>query len=69
VLFLVIGLGMACGHGSLGVALVGALLGSGLLAVLDLFQVPDAPAPEVEASGARSAIAPAIARIDVGKRP
>jgi hypothetical protein len=48
VLFLVIGLGMACGHGSLGVAIVGALLGSVLLAALDLFRVPDSPAQDVE---------------------
>ena len=36
ILFLVIGLGMACGHGSLGLACVGALFISALLAVLDL---------------------------------
>jgi hypothetical protein len=39
---------MACGHGSLGVAIVGALLGSVLLAALDLFRVPDSPAQDVE---------------------
>ena len=41
VLFLVIGLGMACGHGSLGVALAGAPFALLLLAALDLFKVPD----------------------------
>lgn len=41
ILFLVIGLGMACGHGSLGVAFTGALLSVMLLAALDLFKVED----------------------------
>lgn len=54
VLFLVIGLGMACGHGALGVAFVGAVFAALLLAVLDLFNVPDLPAP-----GAEDAAAPA----------
>lgn len=36
ILFLVIGLGMACGHGSLSTALVGALFVSLLLVVVDL---------------------------------
>jgi hypothetical protein len=45
VLFLVIGLGMACGHGSLGLAAAGAVFATLLLAGLDLFRVPDvAPA-------------------------
>jgi hypothetical protein len=49
ILFLLIGLGMACGHGSLGVALSGAVFACLLLAALDLFKVPDAPpAPEGE---------------------
>ncbi len=49
VLFLVIGLGMACGHGALGVATAGAVFASLLLAVLDLFNVPDVPPkPESE---------------------
>jgi hypothetical protein len=37
VLFLVIGLGMACGHGTLGLAFVGALFVGALLFVTDLF--------------------------------
>ncbi len=41
VLFLVIGLGMACGHGSLGVAFTGAFLSALLLAALDLVKVED----------------------------
>ncbi|WP_332842515.1 DUF4956 domain-containing protein [Anaeromyxobacter terrae] len=50
VLFLVIGLGMACGHGSLPLAFSGAAFACVLLAGLDLFKVPDAPAaPEAEA--------------------
>jgi hypothetical protein len=73
VLFLVIGLGMACGHGSIGVALAGALFGGGLLAALDLFRVPDAPAQEPDAPPAprpsAAPTAPAIAGVDVGKRP
>ncbi len=43
VLFLVIGLGMACGHGALGVAFSGAAFAAVLLAALDLFNVPDLP--------------------------
>jgi hypothetical protein len=73
VLFLVIGLGMACGHGSVGVALAGAVLGSALLAVLDLFQVPDLPREEADGAAdprpATAPTAPAIAGVDVGKRP
>jgi hypothetical protein len=73
VLFLVIGLGMACGHGSVGVALTGALLGSGLLAALDLFRVEDLPREEPEAAvpprASAAPTAPAIAGVDVGKRP
>lgn len=50
ILFLLIGLGMACGHGSLGVALSGAAFACLLLAALDLFKVPDqAASPEGEA--------------------
>jgi hypothetical protein len=60
VLFLVIGLGMACGHGSLGLAITGAVFASGLLAVLDLFRVPDAPSVESPAPTAGSADARAI---------
>jgi hypothetical protein len=41
ILFLVIGLGMACGHGSLGVAVAGAIFATLLLFALDLFNVPD----------------------------
>jgi hypothetical protein len=73
VLFLVIGLGMACGHGSIGVALAGALFGGGLLAALDLFGVPDAASQDADeplATGRSAApTAPAIAGVDVGKRP
>jgi hypothetical protein len=56
VLFLVIGLGMACGHGSLPLAFSGAAFASVLLAALDLFNVPDAPAvlePDVHQPSAR----------------
>jgi hypothetical protein len=56
VLFLVIGLGMACGHGALGVAAAGAIFAALLLAVLDLFNVPDVP-PKAEGEGA---VSPAI---------
>jgi hypothetical protein len=45
ILFLMIGLGMACGHGSLGLAGVGALFVAGLLWVLDFFDVPEPTAP------------------------
>jgi hypothetical protein len=48
ILFLVIGLGMACGHGSLGMALAAAVFVSALLAVLDQFKGAE-PAPEEEA--------------------
>jgi hypothetical protein len=50
VLFLVIGLGMACGHGTLGVAAAGAGFAALLLAALDLFNVPDVP-PKADAEG------------------
>ncbi|MFY1831228.1 DUF4956 domain-containing protein [Myxococcus fulvus] len=45
ILFLMIGLGMACGHGSLGLAGVGTVFVAALLFVLDLFnrEVPSAP--------------------------
>jgi hypothetical protein len=53
VLFLIIGLGMACGHGAVGLALLAGGLASAVMLVLDLFNVPDieprdagdAPAP------------------------
>jgi hypothetical protein len=54
VLFLVIGLGMACGHGTLGVAAAGAAFAALLLAALDLFNVPDGP-PATDAEGVASA--------------
>ncbi len=57
VLFLVIGLGMACGHGSLGVAFAGAVFAALLLGALDLFNVPDMP-PKSEADSAASQAAP-----------
>lgn len=41
VLFLIIGLGMACGHGSVGLALLAGGLASVVMLVLDLFNVPD----------------------------
>ena len=41
ILFLMIGLGMACGHGSLALAGVGTLFVAGLLFVLDFFNAPD----------------------------
>lgn len=49
VLFLVIGLGMACGHGALGVALTGSVFAAVLLAALDAFKVPE-PRAEEEAA-------------------
>jgi hypothetical protein len=55
VLFLVIGLGMACGHGTLGIALTGFVFAALLLAALDAFQIPE-PRAEDEA---RSRPAPA----------
>jgi hypothetical protein len=64
ILFLVIGLGMACGHGSLGMALAAAVFVSALLAVLDQLKGAD-PAPEEEEAralaGARARGAPAPA--------
>lgn len=48
ILFLVIGLGMACGHGSLGVAFSGAFLSALLLAGLDLSRAEDRPEPAEE---------------------
>ncbi len=42
ILFLVIGLGMACGHGSLGLAAVGTFFVGALLWVLDAFEKPEA---------------------------
>jgi hypothetical protein len=67
VLFLLIGLGMACGHGSLGVAVSGAVLGAVLLAGLDLFKVPDPPArdePERGAAAPESAPQPPVSAAD-----
>jgi hypothetical protein len=73
VLFLVIGLGMACGHGAVGLGLVGAAFGSLLLAALDLFRVPDAPWKEADAPDTprldAAPTAPAIAGVNVSKRP
>lgn len=46
ILFLVIGLGMACGHGSLGLAGVGTLFVGALLFVLDFFDKKPALAPK-----------------------
>ncbi|HET9450114.1 MAG TPA: DUF4956 domain-containing protein [Aggregicoccus sp.] len=43
VLFLVIGLGMACGHGTLGLAFVGTLFVGGLLFITDLVNKEDKP--------------------------
>lgn len=43
ILFLMIGLGMACGHGSLGLAGMGTLFVAGLLWVLDVFNREDKP--------------------------
>jgi hypothetical protein len=52
ILFLVIGLGMACGHGSLALAVSGALFVAALLAALDLFNgaTPDAEEPRADAA-------------------
>ena len=58
VLFLTIGLGMACGHGALGLALTAGLLSASLLAVLDLLSPPQAPpAAEDELPAERRALA------------
>lgn len=46
ILFLMIGLGMACGHGSLGLAGMGTLFVAALLWVLDLFNREDKAAPK-----------------------
>jgi hypothetical protein len=46
ILFLVIGLGMACGHGSLGLAGVGTVFVGLLLWVLELFEKKEADAPK-----------------------
>lgn len=43
ILFLMIGLGMACGHGSLGLASVGTVFVMALLFVLDCFNREEAP--------------------------
>lgn len=52
ILFLVIGLGMACGHGSLGVAFSGAVLSALLLAALDLFKAEEHAGSEADADRA-----------------
>src|SRR5690349_6451491 len=46
ILFLMIGLGMACGHGSLGLAGVGTVFVAVLLLVLDLFDKKEPVAPK-----------------------
>ncbi|QSQ27879.1 DUF4956 domain-containing protein [Pyxidicoccus parkwayensis] len=46
ILFLMIGLGMACGHGSLGMAGMGMLFVAALLWVLDLFNRDEKAAPK-----------------------
>ncbi|MCP3141274.1 DUF4956 domain-containing protein [Pyxidicoccus xibeiensis] len=46
ILFLMIGLGMACGHGSLGLAGMGTLFVAALLVVLDLFNRDEKSAPK-----------------------
>jgi hypothetical protein len=46
ILFLMIGLGMACGHGSLGLAGVGTVFVALLLFVLDLFNKEEKAAPK-----------------------
>jgi hypothetical protein len=46
ILFLMIGLGMACGHGSLGLAGVGCAFVAVLLLVLDLFDKKEPAAPK-----------------------
>jgi hypothetical protein len=46
ILFLMIGLGMACGHGNLGLAGVGTLFVAALLWVLDLFDKKEPVAPK-----------------------
>jgi hypothetical protein len=45
ILFLVIGLGMACGHGSLGLAAVGSVFVGLLLWVLELFEKKESDSP------------------------
>ncbi len=61
VLFLTIGLGMACGHGALGLALTAGLLSAALLAVLDLLSGPPAPAAEEEPPAApRALVGPGV---------
>src|SRR5688500_18742284 len=46
ILFLMIGLGMACGHGSLGLAGVGSAFVAGLLLVMDCFDKKEPAAPK-----------------------
>jgi hypothetical protein len=52
VLFLVIGLGMACGHGAVAMALAATAFLAVVLAVLDLFKVPE---PALEEDGRKEA--------------
>lgn len=62
VLFLTIGLGMACGHGTLGLALTAGLAASLVLAVVDLFpQAAEAPEPSAEVAATPGAGATPIA--------
>ncbi|GAO05567.1 DUF4956 domain-containing protein [Anaeromyxobacter sp. PSR-1] len=56
VLFLTIGLGMACGHGTLGLALTAGLAASAVLAALDLLPAGE---PADADAAARAAGAPA----------
>jgi hypothetical protein len=66
VLFLTIGLGMACGHGALGLALTAGLLSAGLLAVLDLFSPRQEAAPDDLRDAPRALQAPPEIRAPTG---
>jgi hypothetical protein len=72
ILFLMIGLGMACGHGSLGLAGVGTVFVSLLLLVLDFFDKKEASAPKqrmlVSAQADDLAGAEALLRKALGER-
>jgi hypothetical protein len=63
VLFLTIGLGMACGYGAVGVALLSGVLASAVMLVLDLFNVPDIEPREAGDASARTAHLPPVASI------